>query len=29
MTGYAFPEMLMKIVELIGSGKREEAHDLF
>ena len=29
MTGYAFPEMLIKIVELIGSGKREEAHDLF
>lgn len=29
MTGYAFPEMLIKIVELIGSGRREEAHDLF
>lgn len=28
-TGYAFPEMLMDVVRLSKTGKREEAHDLF
>lgn len=28
-TGYAFPEMLMDVVQLTKAGKREEAHDLF
>ena len=29
MTGYAFPEMLVDVVRLIGSGERAPAHDLF
>ena len=29
MTGYAYPEMLTRVVELMNAGKREEAHDLF
>ncbi|WP_127522230.1 dihydrodipicolinate synthase family protein [Mesorhizobium sp. Z1-4] len=29
MTGYAYPEMLTQVVELMNAGKREEAHDLF
>jgi 4-hydroxy-tetrahydrodipicolinate synthase len=29
MTGYAFPEMLGRVVALQKSGKRDEAHDLF
>jgi 4-hydroxy-tetrahydrodipicolinate synthase len=28
-TGYAFPEMLVDVVKLCASGRREEAHDLF
>jgi 4-hydroxy-tetrahydrodipicolinate synthase len=29
MTGYAYPEMLVGVVDLINQGKRTEAHDLF
>jgi 4-hydroxy-tetrahydrodipicolinate synthase len=29
MTGYAFPEMLVEVVRLIGRGERAAAHDLF
>jgi 4-hydroxy-tetrahydrodipicolinate synthase len=29
MTGYAYPEMLVGVVDLINQGKRAEAHDLF
>jgi 4-hydroxy-tetrahydrodipicolinate synthase len=29
MTGYAFPEMLVGVVNAMKAGKREEAHDLF
>jgi 4-hydroxy-tetrahydrodipicolinate synthase len=29
MTGYAFPEMLIDVVNLSKQGKRDEAHDLF
>jgi 4-hydroxy-tetrahydrodipicolinate synthase len=29
MTGYAFPEMLVELVRLIGAGDRAAAHDLF
>lgn len=29
MTGYAYPEMLVGVVNLINQGKRVEAHDLF
>ncbi|MBV9567215.1 MAG: hypothetical protein JO172_03675 [Hyphomicrobiales bacterium] len=29
MTGYAYPEMLVGVVELSRAGKRAEAHDLF
>jgi 4-hydroxy-tetrahydrodipicolinate synthase len=29
MTGYAFPEMLARVVALQKAGKRDEAHDLF
>jgi 4-hydroxy-tetrahydrodipicolinate synthase len=29
MTGYCFPEMLVRLVELSSSGQRDEAHDLF
>jgi 4-hydroxy-tetrahydrodipicolinate synthase len=29
MTGYAFPEMLGRVVALQKAGKRDEAHDLF
>ncbi|MFL4997133.1 MAG: dihydrodipicolinate synthase family protein [Microvirga sp.] len=29
MTGYAYPEMLVGMVNLINQGKRKEAHDLF
>lgn len=29
MTGYAYPEMLVGVVDLIKQGKRREAHDLF
>ncbi len=29
MTGYAYPEMLVGVVNLINQGKRTEAHDLF
>lgn len=28
-TGYAYPEMLVEVVELINTGEREHAHDLF
>jgi 4-hydroxy-tetrahydrodipicolinate synthase len=28
-TGYAYPEMLVRLVNLIKSGQREEGHDLF
>jgi 4-hydroxy-tetrahydrodipicolinate synthase len=28
-TGYAFPEMLIDVVNLSAAGKRDEAHDLF
>jgi 4-hydroxy-tetrahydrodipicolinate synthase len=29
MTGYAFPEMLSRVVSLIRAGQRDDAHDLF
>jgi len=29
MTGYAFPDMLVDVVNLQKTGKRDEAHDLF
>lgn len=29
MTGYGFPDMLVELIELHASGRREEAHDLF
>lgn len=29
MTGYAFPDMLVDVVNLQNTGKRDEAHDLF
>ena len=29
MTGYAYPEMLVGVVDLINQGRRQEAHDLF
>jgi 4-hydroxy-tetrahydrodipicolinate synthase len=29
MTGYAYPEMLVGVVNLINQGKQAEAHDLF
>ncbi len=29
MTGYAFPDMLVDLVELSHAGKMDEAHDLF
>jgi 4-hydroxy-tetrahydrodipicolinate synthase len=29
MTGYAYPEMLVGVVNLISQGRRKEAHDLF
>ena len=29
MTGYAFPEMLIDVVQLSRAGRREDAHDLF
>jgi 4-hydroxy-tetrahydrodipicolinate synthase len=29
MTGFAFPEMLVELVRLIGAGERAAAHDLF
>lgn len=29
MTGYAYPEMLVGVVNLMKQGKRREAHDLF
>lgn len=29
MTGYAFPELLARVVALQGSGQRDAAHDLF
>jgi 4-hydroxy-tetrahydrodipicolinate synthase len=29
MTGYAYPEMLVGVVNLIKQGRRKEAHDLF
>jgi 4-hydroxy-tetrahydrodipicolinate synthase len=29
MTGYAFPDMLVDVVRLASSGKRDAAHDLF
>ena len=29
MTGYAFPEMLVDVVNLQRAGRRDEAHDLF
>jgi 4-hydroxy-tetrahydrodipicolinate synthase len=29
MTGYAYPEMLVGVVNLIKQGRRQEAHDLF
>lgn len=29
MTGYAYPEMLVGVVNLINQGQRKEAHDLF
>jgi 4-hydroxy-tetrahydrodipicolinate synthase len=29
MTGYAFPDMLVDVVNLSQKGKRDEAHDLF
>ncbi|MBL8583144.1 MAG: dihydrodipicolinate synthase family protein [Rhizobiaceae bacterium] len=29
MTGYAFPEMLVDVVRLAGSGEREALHDLY
>ncbi len=29
MTGYAYPEMLVGVVNLMNEGRRKEAHDLF
>jgi 4-hydroxy-tetrahydrodipicolinate synthase len=29
MTGYAFPDMLVDVVQLQKSGQRDAAHDLF
>ncbi|MFC5069972.1 dihydrodipicolinate synthase family protein, partial [Flaviflagellibacter deserti] len=29
MTGYAFPDMLVELIELHRAGKRDAAHDLF
>jgi len=29
MTGYAFPDMLVDVVNLSATGQREAAHDLF
>ncbi len=29
MTGYAFPDMLVELIDLHRAGKRDEAHDLF
>lgn len=29
MTGYAFPDMLVDVVKLVRSGRRDAAHDLF
>lgn len=29
MTGYAFPDMLVELVKMAQSGRRDEAHDLF
>ena len=29
MTGYAYPEMLVRVCALLGKGRRTEAHDLF
>jgi 4-hydroxy-tetrahydrodipicolinate synthase len=29
MTGYAFPDMLVELVDLAQQGKRDDAHDLF
>jgi 4-hydroxy-tetrahydrodipicolinate synthase len=29
MTGYCFPEMLVDVVSMAASGRRDEAHDLF
>jgi 4-hydroxy-tetrahydrodipicolinate synthase len=29
MTGYAFPELLIEVVNLQKAGKRDEAHDIF
>lgn len=29
MTGYAFPDMLVELINLHRAGKRDEAHDLF
>ena len=29
MTGYAFPELLIDVVNLQKAGKRDEAHDIF
>jgi len=29
MTGYAFPEMLVGVCDLLAKGKRSQAHDLF
>ena len=29
MTGYAFPEMLIDVIRLSKSGRRDDAHDLF
>jgi 4-hydroxy-tetrahydrodipicolinate synthase len=29
MTGYAFPELLIDVVNLSKAGKRDAAHDLF
>jgi 4-hydroxy-tetrahydrodipicolinate synthase len=29
MTGYAFPDMLVDLVQLAQTGKRDAAHDLF
>lgn len=29
MTGYAYPEMLVRVCDLLAKGRRAEAHDLF
>jgi 4-hydroxy-tetrahydrodipicolinate synthase len=29
MTGYCFPELLVKVIRLINEGRRDEAHDAF